>query len=277
MLKQRLLTALVLIALLFGVLFTAGYMGFLVLIMVVFAVGCYEWANMASLRDVPSKLAYVLMNSVIMIAALKYCGLLAAPHADTGHIQTVLGAGCLWWAVALLWVQSYPASAGLWGGRVVRSLMGSLVLIPGCISLLYLRSLEYGEWLFVYVVAIVCFADTGAYFSGRAWGKSKLAAAVSPGKSWAGFWGGLVSTVVLAAGVAFYGGIDILTPLALILVTGFCALASVLGDLLESMVKRHRGIKDSSHILPGHGGVLDRIDSITAAAPWFALLLILLR
>lgn len=277
MLKQRLLTAAVLMLLLFGVLFTAGYQGFLVLIMVVFVIGCYEWANMASLRDLPSKLAYVVTNIVVMAATLRYCGLLSAEQAQTQHIQAVLGTGCLWWAVALLWVQSYPGSASLWGGRLVRALMGSLVLIPGCIALLYLRSLEHGEWLFFYVVAVVGFADTGAYFSGRAWGKSKLAEAVSPGKSWAGFWGGLASAVVLAAGVAFYGGIDILTPLALILVTGFCALASVLGDLLESMVKRHRGIKDSSHILPGHGGVLDRIDSISAAAPWFALLLMLLR
>ena len=122
----------------------------------------------------------------------------------------------------------------------------------------------------LYVLLMVWAADIGAYFSGKRFGKRKLAPRVSPGKSWEGVYGGLVATGLLATGYALAGLAD---WLPLLLVTLGVTAVSVLGDLLESMFKRQRQMKDSSHLLPGHGGVMDRIDSLTAAVPLFALLL----
>jgi len=118
---------------------------------------------------------------------------------------------------------------------------------------------------------LVWCADIGAYFAGRRFGKAKLAPKVSPGKSWAGVYGGLVATTVLAIACSFYWGLNNSDRITLLLITLMVTAISVLGDLFESMVKRHRGIKDSSQLLPGHGGVMDRIDSLTAAVPLFVL------
>ena len=151
--------------------------------------------------------------------------------------------------------------------------MGLLVLVPTAVACIYIRIQPQGAWLILMVVAVVACADIGAYFSGRAFGKHKLAPAVSPGKSWEGFWGGLGCSMLLALVVAHAtNGDNWWILLALVIPT---SLASVLGDLVESMIKRHRGLKDSSHILPGHGGLMDRLDSLTAAAPVFALGLML--
>ncbi len=194
----------------------------------------------------------------------------------TANIQQVLFFACIWWALALLWVMRYPGSANLWGTRLIRAIMGVLVLLPSWLALVYLRGIDNGVLWVLYLAAIVCAADIGAYFVGKAFGKSKLMPQVSPGKSWAGFWGGVASTSLLALIVGWAATNEQLSVFALIAVSVVAGLASVLGDLLESMLKRHRGVKDSSHLLPGHGGVLDRLDSLTAAAPVFALLMILL-
>ena len=136
-------------------------------------------------------------------------------------------------------------------------------------ALLYLHSLVNGNWLILLVVITVATADTGAYFFGKIFGKHPLAATISPGKSWEGFWGGLFACTLLALLVAWV--VDFSQWMQLLAIISFVALASVIGDLVESMVKRHRGVKDSGSILPGHGGVLDRIDGLTAAVPVFAL------
>jgi len=150
--------------------------------------------------------------------------------------------------------------------------MGVAVLLPTWLALSYLRNLPNGAWLLLMLVALVAIADIGAYFFGRRFGKAKLAPAVSPGKSWAGFWGGLACSVSFMAALWYFwpGGMPVSLP-AMLVLAAITSLASVLGDLLESMVKRHRGIKDSSQLLPGHGGVMDRVDSLTAASPVFAL------
>ena len=274
MLKQRIITAVIMaLVLLLALLYLPGD-GFMLAIMAVFAVAGWEWAAMSGLAGQLSRWFYALAVFVLIAAVACYAQLHDRP--DVLKVRDVLGIGGIWWAVSLLWVMSYPASAALWGSRIMRLLMGFLVLVPAAIALMYLFSLPYGKTCFVYMVAIVASADIGAYFTGRAFGKRKLAPHVSPGKSWAGFFGGLASCALLAAIVGQWGIVDGLAALELLLMTLLAALASVLGDLVESMVKRQRGIKDSSRLLPGHGGVMDRIDSVTAAAPVFVLLLILL-
>ena len=141
--------------------------------------------------------------------------------------------------------------------------------MPAWLAMVILIHANQGEWLIMIVVLIVAFADIGAYFSGRAFGKHKLATNVSPKKTWEGLVGGVVANLIFVAVLLVTLNVDH-GPMLLGLVM-ITVLASVLGDLLESMVKRHRGIKDSGNILPGHGGILDRLDSLTAALPVFTL------
>jgi phosphatidate cytidylyltransferase len=274
MLKQRVITAVLIVGALLAAL---AYLS-MPLLSLVFAIvvllAAWEWSDLSGLSSKISRFAYVLGCAVLMAAVAWKTALLDA--VDQAEVKEIVVAAGLWWAIALLWVKSYPLSAGLWGSRWMRAFMGLVVLIPAWLALSYLRNLEGGVWLILLVIALVAFADIGAYFVGRAFGNAKLAPAVSPGKSWAGFWGGLGTSTLLA--VCLWFGLNKVLPgaipiglLPLLCLVTVTVLASVLGDLLESMVKRHRGIKDSGHLLPGHGGIMDRIDSITAAAPVFAL------
>lgn len=276
MLKQRIITGLIFLAIIFAVLFYAPpliLVGFLVLVC---TVAGWEWANFAHITHPVLRILYAVAIAVV-IGCLVYVTNLVTDQTLILPVRDILGAGCMWWAIALLWVMSYPASSIYWQYPFMKMLMGIFVLVPSAIALIYLVSLPAGIWLFLYVVGIVVTADVGGYVFGRWLGKSKLAPLVSPGKSWAGFWGGLLSTLFYAAIVGSQYAVAGLSFWSLLTVTGFAALASVLGDLLESMLKRERGIKDSSQLLPGHGGFMDRIDSITAAAPVFTLLVLLLQ
>src|SRR5690606_33988289 len=138
----------------------------------------------------------------------------------------------------------------------IRLLMGWFVLIPAWVGCIYLRHTPLGAWLVLMLVLIVAAADVGAYFSGRKFGQRKLAPNVSPGKSWEGVWGGL--SFALLVGTLYYLAFNGQDWLSLLVVVAPAALVSVVGDLLESMVKRHRGVKDSGRLLPGHGGIFDR-------------------
>ncbi|MEJ2442785.1 MAG: phosphatidate cytidylyltransferase [Exilibacterium sp.] len=288
MLKQRVLTAVLLAVVFLSVLFFSPLPLFMVFVAVAVLLSAWEWANLAGFSKPFQRLAYLLVIAVLL-AVVAYSnvfqGELTPDNAlsdsvvgqmwllDRDAVKRILLVACGWWALALLWVQGYPHSALLWGSRWLRALMGVLVLLPTAVALIYLRGQPAGAWLILLMVTVVVTADVGAYFSGKAFGKHKLAPAVSPGKSWEGFLGGLASSVMMAIVVGAAFGVDQLWGLLLLIVP--TSLASVLGDLLESMLKRHRGLKDSSHLLPGHGGILDRVDSLTAAAPVFAMALML--
>lgn len=177
------------------------------------------------------------------------------------------GASLIIWTMALLWVKQYPNKEKWYGRRLVY--MGGVILTAAITAMYGLWQMS--PWWLMYVFLLVWCADSGAYFVGRKFGKRKLAPNVSPNKSVEGLIGGLVTSGVVAAIVGQYlqlSGGALAWFLALSAVT---VAASVLGDLFESMLKRRAGIKDSGNILPGHGGVLDRIDSLLSAAPVFAL------
>ena len=273
MLKQRVITALVLalifLAALFGL--PSGYFSFF--IGAVLLIGAWEWANLSGFPAIWQRLAYSFLLLVLLIIVSLYLGFggEASPRLDSLAIRDVLILGCGWWALALLLVQGYPSSSVLWGHKVLRLLMGILVLIPTWVALVYVRQQSNGAWLVLLLMLIVAVADSGGYFAGRRFGKHKLAPAVSPGKTWEGFVGGFFANCLLALILGLILDASILLMLALVIPT---SLVSVLGDLLESMVKRHAGAKDSGNILPGHGGILDRVDGITAGAPVFALSLL---
>lgn len=264
MLKQRVITASAIAIAFLSMLFLSAWYVFALFVGFVFSVAAWEWGNLAGLERLSSRLCYT--------GATVCLGLLSVLFVDQSRESltfSVLLISCCWWVFALLWVQGYPSSAVIWGARILRLLMGWAVLLPAWVACIYLRKEPYGAILVLCVVLLVASADIGAYFAGRRFGHKKLAPKVSPGKSWEGLWGGLIFTLILAA-VAnlFFGRSQWLALFVIVVVT---VVASVIGDLLESMVKRFRGVKDSGRLLPGHGGVLDRIDGLVAASPVFAL------
>lgn len=273
MLKQRVITAIFITALLLAMLFGLSAAYFPYFVAVVVLIGAWEWANLSSFGKVWQRSLYVLVIAALLVLISSVIGLLddTSQGLNLPIIKQLLIVGCAWWAVALLFVQGYPSSAILWGHPLTRLLMGVMVLAPTWLALVYVRFQPQGAWLVLMIAGIVAAADIGGYFSGRRFGKHKLAQAVSPGKTLEGFAGGLLSNIILTLVIAYFSANDVWLLLAIVVPT---SLFSVLGDLLESMVKRHAGVKDSGTILPGHGGMLDRVDSITAAAPVFALALL---
>ena len=283
MLKQRIATALFLIALFLGALFYLPQSWFLAFIGVVVLIAAWEWSNLAGLQGPMARLAFVLGTGLLLV--LGNCYLLDPPRT----VQlTLLGSTCLWWLATFFWVKSYPQTVTLWGNRWVKVLMGWFVLVPTWLAISILLNTQtlavsaevnagahIGRWILLTVVLIVVLVDTGGYVAGRLYGNRKLAPMVSPGKTWAGFVGGLVVNGVLLVVLGWLLQADIQLWLMLTVLVSVTACASVLGDLLESMVKRQRDIKDSGAILPGHGGILDRVDGMTAAFPVFTFIYLL--
>ena len=270
MLKQRIITALVLVALFLVLLFLAPIQSFAIVVAGVILLGGWEWANLSNLNRALRFVFLAALGAALVFAA-QYVFAMDFSSPDTDRARQILAVACGWWALAFLWVQGYPASATFWGNRWARGLIGLVVLMPAWLSVVILRGQDHGAWLVLFVVAVVVAADVGAYFVGRKFGKHKLAREVSPGKSWEGFFGGLAACLVLALAVSFAFELPLKNTVLFSVGVLVTALASVIGDLVESMFKRHRGIKDSSHILPGHGGILDRLDSLTAALPVFTM------
>lgn len=229
----------------------------------VFCLGAWEWAALAGLGRASSAVYAVALAAV-------FAGIYPWIGAPGPQSEVVLGAGLLWWMVALAMVVGFPAGRHIWErSQILRLAAGILILVPSWGALVGLHLLGAPGFALL-VMLLVSFADIGAYFAGKRFGRHKLAPRVSPGKTWEGFAGAIAATFVTAAVGAWALGVP---NSALPAFIGLCiatVAVSVLGDLVESMFKRLVGAKDSSGLLPGHGGILDRIDSLTAAAPVFA-------
>jgi phosphatidate cytidylyltransferase len=274
-LKQRVITAVILAGLFLSAIAYLPLPGLALAFAVLVALAAWEWASLAGWHHRVARASYVLVVLAALAALYVYGQLGNNPVRE--QVQPLLGLACLWWSFALLWVKGYPESAVLWRTVLMRSVMGLLILVPGWMSAVYLLSFPPGRWLMVIMVIVVATADIGAYFTGRRFGKHKLAVMVSPAKTWEGFWGGVAACVLLSAILWYFlperaAHLGIISVAAVVVTT---ALASVVGDLTVSMVKRESGVKDSGSLLPGHGGVLDRLDSLCGAAPVFALGLLL--
>ena len=263
MLKQRIITALVLLPFALGGFFLLDGPLFALFIGAVVSLGAWEWARRAGLTAQVQRVAFAVLVAALLLVL--YLVPVLAPW--------VLLCALIWWALATALVLGYPASSRYWVGLPAKLIIGLLILLPAWQGLVLFKQWPEANWLILAVMVLVWGADIGAYFSGRRFGKRKLAPQVSPGKSWEGVFGGLLATLLICVGVAIYRDWSFASLLLGLLGTAVVVLISVVGDLTESMFKRQAGVKDSSNLLPGHGGVLDRIDSLTAAIPVFAALL----
>ena len=257
-LAQRIVTAVVLVAvLLLAFLLLPKAFGAVLIAFFVFG-AAWEWSGFLGHPGSAGRLAYV-------VAVAMATGLAEVAVPGIVPISTVAAASMLWWAFAFVWILRYQPPIG----RLAAMVCGILVLLPAWLSLVALLYTRVdGRKLLLLALATVWAADVGAYFAGRRFGRVKLAPQVSPGKTWEGVIGGLIcAALTAAAGAAVLGH-----PVGPALPLGLSVAAiSVVGDLTVSMFKRNAGLKDSGNLFPGHGGVLDRVDSVTAAAPLFVL------
>ncbi len=263
MLKQRIITALILAPLALWGIWSLSSDSLSLILAGIFTLGAWEWSRLVGLECHLGRIGYTALFPISFYFLY--------PLLQLGNWPLfVLLLALMWWVMALMSVLSYPSSGAMWkGSAVARAIAGLLVLVPSWAALSLLHS-EFGPGYFILLMFLIWGADSGAYFAGRTFGKRKLAPKVSPGKSWEGVIGGLIVALAVAA-LATNWLMAVGGPVAFFCLVVVTVFISVLGDLMESLFKRIMELKDSGGILPGHGGVLDRIDSLTAAAPFFTL------
>jgi len=267
MLRTRVLTALVIAGVLIPAIFLLDRLTWSLLTALIAGVGGWEFARLARFCPVGQWRYAAFVLALTLGVAIGF-----PPEVFTELSVPVLGVSVIFWiAVAPVWLRTRHELKS----HVLLAFAGLVLLLPIWFSLIVIRDAGPG-WLLGSIV-LVAFADIAAYFFGRAFGKRKLAPSISPGKSWEGVWGAMATLSLggVAYVVAIGKGDEFLLLFAVAVGMPILTLISVAGDLLESMLKRQAGLKDSSNLLPGHGGVLDRIDSHIAALPLVALLLTL--
>lgn len=272
MLIQRILAAIVLIPLVILCLFFLPLMGFISIMVIICGLCAWEWAQFLQIKTIKNRLLFALIFT-LFIAIIYYLSTLMNSQASI--FKYILLASLIWWLVALLLVISYPNSVRIWKNKCIKTLFACFTLVPFFIGMVELRQINYshdsfqGAFWLLYVLVLVWATDSGAYFAGRAFGKHKLAPKVSPGKTIEGLLGGVILSLLISV-IVYLSNYFTISLYNLMVSSIFAILVSVLGDLTESMFKREANIKDSGHLIPGHGGILDRIDSLTAAIPVFA-------
>jgi phosphatidate cytidylyltransferase len=261
-LKQRVLTAVLLVAVLAGVMLGLPPIGTVLLLTVLILVGAWEWAGFIGSGAPTSRALYTGIVALALAAALWLHSIVP------GFLGVTMGVAMVWWFGAFLWICFAPGSVTRLGAAAA----GLLALVPCWLALVHITLATNDTYWVMFTLALVWAADTGAFFAGRWFGRVPLAPRVSPKKTWEGVIGGLlVSGVVAFLAATYLFTVDV-WPF-----TSTCvaiAAISIVGDLTESMLKRAAGLKDSGTFFPGHGGVLDRIDSVTAAAPALVFALI---
>ncbi len=253
-LRSRVITAAVLIALLLAVLFGLPAGATVITLTLTVLVGAWEWSGFVEPRRRWVRGAYVLLIAAALALAWRF-------SATRTGIDVVLSGALLWWLVALAWITLAPQRVG----RGAAAVAGVCALVPAWVALARLRldGVRGAEWV-LFCLLLVWVADIGAYFTGRRFGRRRLAPRVSPAKTWEGALGGILSCIPVAIAGSFWFSV----PLGRFVVLCLAAAGfSIVGDLTESLLKRFAGVKDSGRLFPGHGGVMDRIDSLTGAAP----------
>ncbi|OGT32292.1 MAG: hypothetical protein A2W28_12390 [Gammaproteobacteria bacterium RBG_16_51_14] len=262
MLKDRLIIAAILISVVIYAVLAEEKIWFALLMAVFITLAAREWANLSGLQP-----QYCVIYQAIVVISM----VVVYQFSNTILLYILVLTGVIWWVCGFVLVILYQ-NGWNWipSNQFVKAVIGMLVLIPAWLSIVVLHErLPDGVKMVLFLLLLVWLADTAAYFAGCRWGKTKLASRISPGKTWEGIAGAFVACAGLSVGYIMLSdmqGAGVFLFLFLCLVT---VIASVLGDLLESLFKRLADRKDSGVILLGHGGVMDRMDSLTAATPVF--------
>ncbi|QOL24601.1 phosphatidate cytidylyltransferase [Thalassotalea sp. LPB0316] len=281
MLIKRVLTAVVLAPCAIAAIFYLSLQNFAWLLLALIGLGAWEWGPLMGIKSKGKRILFALSNVALLGLLFDFMPIdqLWTPEgAINPNAKLVLWLASSWWLLSAFLTFVYPKCSSFWSShRSVRGIFGWLTLVPAGFALMIIRSVNYstdpyhGAQLMMFLFGLVWSADIGAYFVGKSIGKHKLMPNVSPGKTLEGFFGGVLSACLLVVGVGLVLDWNASQFTQVLLVTMLITTISVLGDLNESMFKRQAGVKDSGSILPGHGGILDRIDSLTSTAPVFAL------
>ncbi|AOD14426.1 phosphatidate cytidylyltransferase [Xanthomonas fragariae] len=233
---------------------------------ILFLTGLWEWLKLSGIDDSLPRTVLLVLNLLLMVLMVWA----SAGSMVLFEIATLVGVA--WWLVALLWLRFFTFGAGNGQARALKLAAGTLALLPAWAALVLLHANpDKGNLWLLTALTMVWAADSAAYFAGRAFGKHKLAQRISPNKTIEGLLGGMLAGIAVACAFGWLAGLTLARVPQLMLLSAVAVLASVLGDLFESLLKRQAGAKDSGTVIPGHGGVLDRIDGVLAALPVFAL------
>ena len=262
-LKQRIITAAVLVPVVVLTTWYASPLVFAALLSGFICIGAWEWAGLSGWSAISGKFIY----SAILFISLIICFILR----NTIVSSVIVILAVVTWIVLTAWVMVQQRRNVLsLGNRFMKAVIGGLVLIPAWLSLVLIhKSHNFGAAYVIFLFILIWLADSAAYFAGHLWGKAKLASVISPGKTWAGFAGALVAGACSGLLFGLATGMQVPDIIIFSIVCLVTVAGSVVGDLTESLMKRLVNVKDSGRVFPGHGGVLDRIDSLTAAAPLF--------
>lgn len=243
---------------------------------VVFLLALWEWLRLSGLEDTLARSMLLACNLALMVALV--WGSKSHHTHNLPLFQLIIVLGVLWWWLALLWLKHFGFSSRIEGNaRILKLVAGTAAIIPAWCALAVVHAASpHGPGWLLLVLLLVWAADSGAYFTGRSFGGRwfggrKLAPRISPNKTLEGLAGGVGLAMLVALVGAWLLGAPAPQWPAIIGVAAVTVLFSVAGDLFESLLKRHAGMKDSGTLIPGHGGVLDRVDSVLAALPIFAL------
>ena len=270
MLMQRVLTAIPLAALvIWGMLTQPVEVIFYALLVVIFIAG-WEWAGLCGVQSTGIQNRLLRFAYASAITGLSYLSQQFI-ESSSQWLNPLLGVTVLAWFIAIYHMFSKGPQAVSQGVSIAKFFIGFIALIPPVLALMYIR--EQGNWWLFYCLSIVWIADIGAYFSGKRYGKNKLAPKLSPGKTREGMYGAVIATAAYAFMAGLFFDLQIIEILLLLIISALGTIISVAGDLFVSLLKREKDLKDTGNILPGHGGILDRIDSVLTSAPLLALLL----
>ena len=263
--KQRVITALLLTPIAIALLLLASSVWVGIVIGSLCVLASWELTRLAGMRSRPVRAVLVTLCAMAFVVLWIY--------ADDALGWITITAGCVWWFVALFWLKHFSFAAAPTREHVALKLIaGALAVLPAWTAMMQLHrgQMSPHTWA-LYALMLVWAADTFAYLAGRRWGKTKLAPSISPGKTIAGVYGALVGAGVVALVGGWWLGVRGFGLIGLVVLALITVCFSVVGDLFESMLKRHANVKDSGTLFPGHGGAYDRLDGVFAALPFFAL------
>ncbi|MFW2373197.1 MAG: phosphatidate cytidylyltransferase [Gammaproteobacteria bacterium] len=267
MLYKRIITAVPLGLLAIWFIITQPTNAMLYALLLINLIAGWEWARLSGIQLPVLRVVYALL-----IVASSF-GLYWMQEQQASVFAVVMVFSVILWTLIIYRMSTRDPAAASERFSSLKILFGFLTLLPPVLALLYLHQQTQGGYWMLYVISMIWVADTGAYVAGKTFGKVKLVPKLSPGKTREGLYGAVLATSLYSLAAAVFFELTLIQTLMLLIIGFFATLLSIAGDLFISLLKRERGVKDTGTILPGHGGMLDRIDSITSSAPFFAILL----